>query len=54
MGGILYLLIPFGVRGLTGIAFMILLGVIIYLAAMLFLAKEKIFETVNLVLGAIK
>jgi len=33
---------------------MILLGAIIYLAVMLLLARKKIFEAKNLVLGVIK
>jgi hypothetical protein len=42
------------VKGLIGVVSMIALGAIIYLAVMLILAKEKIFEATNLVLGAIK
>ncbi len=51
MGLVLYLAVPLVVKNLIGIALMIILGVIIYLGIMLFLAKEKIFEAVNLVLG---
>jgi len=54
MGVVLYLIIPFVVNSLASIALMALLGAIIYFAVMLFLAKEKIFEAINLVLGVIK
>ena len=54
MGVVLYLIIPFMVGSLASIALMILLGAMIYLLVMLFLAKEKIFEAINLVLGVIK
>lgn len=54
MGMALYLVIPLVVKGLLGIALMVLLGVIIYSAIMLLLAKEKIIEAANLALGAIK
>ncbi len=54
MGVVLYLTIPLVVKGLFEIALMVVLGVIIYLSAMLILAKEKIYEATNLVLGVIK
>lgn len=54
MGLVLYLIDPFVVDSLVSIGLMILMGAIIYLVVMLFLAKEKIFEAANLVLGAIK
>ena len=54
MGVVLYLIIPSMVGSLASIALMILLGAMIYLLVMLFLAKEKIFEAINLVLGVIK
>lgn len=54
MGVVLYLIIPFMVNSLTSVILMAFLGAIIYFAVMLFLAKEKIFEAINLVLGVIK
>ncbi len=54
MGGMLWLIAPLVVRNLWGIALAVLLGAIIYLAIMLLLARKKIFEAKNLVLGVIK
>jgi len=54
MGGALYLIAPLVISNLVSIALMILLGAIIYLAVMLLLARKKIFEAKNLVLGVIK
>jgi len=54
MGLVLYLAVPSVAVNFIGIALVIVLGVIIYLAVMLLLAKERIFESANLVLGAIK
>lgn len=54
MGGLLWLMTPLVVSNLTGIASMVFFGAIIYLAMMMILAKEKIFEAMSLVLEVIK
>jgi O-antigen/teichoic acid export membrane protein len=54
MGGALWLITPFVVSDLPSTGLTVLLGAIIYLAVMLLLARKKIFEAKNLVLGVIK
>jgi len=54
MGAFLYWLVPILAHNLMGIIFSALLGAIIYAVAMFFLAREKIFESVQLVLETIK
>ncbi len=54
MGGVLYLVIPLLIKSLISIALVVLLGGIIYSVVMLLLAREKIIESLSLVLGVIK